>query len=86
MLIGGRSSRFGSDKALYTVNGRAMALHVAERTEWSGQYRDAGRRSWEVRSAWATRGPGSVSGGRAIGGNRYGACEREQSLDSRRRM
>lgn len=30
VLIGGRSSRFGSDKALYTVNGRAMALHVAD--------------------------------------------------------
>ena len=30
VLTGGRSSRFGSDKALYTVHGRAMALHVAE--------------------------------------------------------
>ena len=30
VLIGGRSSRFGSDKALHTVDGRAMALHVAD--------------------------------------------------------
>lgn len=30
VLIGGRSSRFGSDKALCTVSGRAMALHVAD--------------------------------------------------------
>lgn len=30
VLIGGRSSRFGSDKALHNVRGRAMALHVAD--------------------------------------------------------
>lgn len=30
VLTGGRSSRFGSDKALHLVGGRAMALHVAD--------------------------------------------------------
>ena len=30
MLTGGRSSRFGSDKALHPFRGKAMALWVAE--------------------------------------------------------
>lgn len=30
ILAGGRSSRFGRDKALYLVQGQAMALHIAQ--------------------------------------------------------
>lgn len=30
ILVGGRSSRFGSDKALYKIDERAMVLHVAD--------------------------------------------------------
>ncbi len=30
ILVGGHSSRFGSDKALFEIDGRAMVLHVAD--------------------------------------------------------
>ena len=36
ILAGGLSSRFGSDKALFPIDGRPLALHIAERLAEAG--------------------------------------------------